>query len=172
MKIIFSSNVSWSIYNFRKDLLNTLYNEGHQIYTVSSKDKYVDKLIRLGFIFKEININNNSKNPFTDIRLLYQYFKLYKKIRPDIICHNAIKTNIYGTIAAKLLGIPVINNISGLGTLFIKTSLSTHIAKLLYRFSQKYANTVFFQNQNDLSLFVNEKLVDSKKVKLIPCTLR
>ncbi len=167
-RVMFSSNVSWSIYNFRKDLLKTLYNKGHEIYTVSSKDKYADKLIKLGFIFKEVNINNNSKNPFTDIKLLYQYFKLYKKIRPDIICHNAIKPNIYGTIAAKLLGIPVINNISGLGTLFIRKNFSTSLAKILYKISQKFANTVFFQNPHDSSLFINENLIDYKKVKLIP----
>ena len=81
MKIIFSSNVSWSIYNFRKDLLKTLYDKDHEIYTVSSRDKYADKLIKEGFIFKEVNINNNSKNPFEDIKLLYQYIKLYKKVK-------------------------------------------------------------------------------------------
>ena len=65
--------------------MKTLYDKGHEIHTVSSRDKFADKLIKLGFIFKEVNINNNSKNPFTDIKLLYQYVKLYKKIRPDII---------------------------------------------------------------------------------------
>ena len=168
MKIVFSSNVSWSIYNFRKDLLKTLYDKGNEIYTVSSRDKYAVKLIEMGFIFKEVDINNNSKNPFNDIKLLFQYIKLYKEIKPDIICHNAIKPNIYGTIAAKLLGIPVINNISGLGTLFISKSFSTSLAKILYKFSQKFANTVFFQNPHDSSLFINESLIDHKKIKLIP----
>jgi len=79
MKIIFSSNFSWNIYNFRRVLLKTLYDRGHKIYTVSSKDKYPDKLIKLGFIFKEVNIN--SKNLFTDIKLLYQYIKLNKKVK-------------------------------------------------------------------------------------------
>ena len=168
MKIVFSSNVSWSIYNFRKDLLKTLYEKGYEIYTISSRDKYADKLIKLGFVYREVKINNNSKNPFTDIALIYKYIKLYKKIRPDIICHNAIKPNIYGTIAAKLLGIPVINNISGLGTLFIRKNFSTSLAKILYKFSQKFANTVFFQNPHDSSLFIDENLIDYKKVKLIP----
>ena len=168
MKIVFSSNISWSIYNFRTLLLKSLQKDGHIIYTVASKDKYADKLIDEGFFFDEVKLNNNSKNPFEDIKLVFQYYKLYKKIQPDVICHNAIKPNIYGTIVAKFLGIPVVNNISGLGTLFIEESFSTKIAKLLYKFSQKYANTVFFQNQNDLSLFVNENLIDSEKVKLIP----
>jgi len=168
MKIIFSSNISWSIFNFRKELLKTLQEEGHIIHTVSSKDQYANKLIEEGFIHDEVNINNNSKNPIEDIKLCYQYYKLYKKINPDIICHNVIKPNIYGTIAAKLLGIPVINNISGLGILFITTSFSTFLVKILYKFSQQFATIVFFQNQDDLSFFTKNKIIDSKKVKLIP----
>jgi len=168
MKIIFSSNVSWSIYNFRKDLLKSLQNQGNEIYTVSSKDHYAHKLTAEGFFFKEIDINNNSKNPLRDIILTFKYYKIYKEIKPDLICHNAIKPNIFGTIAAKLLGIPVINNISGLGTLFIKKSFSTFLAKALYRLSQRFAATVFFQNPDDSQFFIQEKLIRKSKIRLIP----
>ena len=59
MKIIFSSNVSWSIYNFRTPVLKSLQEDGHIIYTIASKDRYVDKLIDEGFFFEEIDLNNN-----------------------------------------------------------------------------------------------------------------
>jgi glycosyltransferase involved in cell wall biosynthesis len=168
MKIVFSSNISWSIYNFRRSLLKELQSEGHKIYTVANKDAYAEKLVNEGFQFTAIDVNNNSKNPLEDLKTIYAYYKIYKKINPAIICHNAIKPNIYGTIAAKLLGIPVVNNISGLGTLFIRKNFSTSLAKILYKFSQKFAHTVFFQNSYDSSLFINENLIDYKKVKLIP----
>ena len=167
MKIIFSSNVSWSIYNFRTPLLKSLQEDGHIIYTIASKDSYEDKLIDQGFFFQGIDLNNNSINPFQDLKTIYNYYKIYKKIKPDIICHNAIKPNIYGTIAAGLLNIPVVNNISGLGTLFIKKSISTIVAKLLYRISQRKASIVFFQNNDDLKLFLENKLICSKKCKVI-----
>ena len=168
MKILFSSNISWSIYHFRKGLLQSLQDDGHQIVAVAQKDKYSEKLINLGFEYYPLNINNNSKNPLKDLWLIYKYIKTYRKIKPDIILHNAIKPNIYGTIAAGFLGIPTINNISGLGTLFIKKSLSTYIAKFLYKFSQKFATTVFFQNEYDRDLFLKEKLVKKQKTKIIP----
>ena len=168
MKIVFSSNISWSIYNFRLKLLQSLQKDGHEIFTVALQDEYSVKLLNEGFYFIPIDINNNSKNPFDDLKTIYNYYRIYKKIKPDVICHNAIKPNIYGTIAARMLNIPVINNISGLGTLFIKKSLSTKIAKLLYRFSQKRASKVFFQNNDDLSLFLNYKLIDEYKTQVIP----
>lgn len=168
MKIIFSSNISWSIYNFRLKLLKSLQEDGHEIYTVAFKDEYAEKLINEGFHFEAINLNNNSINPFEDLKTIYDYYTIYKKIQPDLICHNAIKPNIYGTIAAGLLNIPTINNISGLGTLFIKKSFSTKVAKLLYKFSQKKATRVFFQNNDDLHLFIKNKLINVSKTQVIP----
>ena len=168
MKIIFSSNISWSIYNFRRGLLMSLKKDGHHIYTIASKDDYSNKLEELGFRHTNIIINNNSKNPINDLNLIYQYYKIYKKIAPDVICHNAIKPNIYGTIAAGILNIPVVNNISGLGTIFINNNFSTIIAKLLYFISQKKAAAVFFQNSSDLELFLKNKLINKNKCIIIP----
>jgi UDP-N-acetylglucosamine:LPS N-acetylglucosamine transferase len=168
MKIIFSSNIAWSIYNFRLKLLKSLQNDGHEIFTVAFNDAYSEKLKNEGFHFEAIDLNNNSTNPLEDLKTIYSYYKIYKKIKPDVICHNAIKPNIYGTIAAGMLNIPVVNNISGLGTLFIKKSFSTKIAKLLYKFSQKKASKIFFQNNDDLSLFIEIKLIEKSKAQVIP----
>lgn len=168
MKIIFSSNIAWSIFNFRLKLLKSLQEDGHEIYTVAFPDEYSEKLKEQGFGFVPINLNNNSTNPFEDLKSIYSYYCIYKKIRPDVICHNAIKPNIYGTIAAGMLKIPVVNNISGLGTLFIKKSFSTQIAKLLYKFSQRKASKIFFQNKDDLNLFLENKLIDHSKAQVIP----
>ena len=167
MKIVFSSNVSWSIFNFRKSLLKSFQNRGHEIFTVANKDKYSEKLNNNNFNFYEIKFNNNSKNPFLDFLLIIKYIIVYRRINPDVIFHNAVKPNIYGTIAASLLRIPVVNNISGLGTVFIKKSLSTYIVKFLYKYSQNKAHQVFFQNSDDFNLFVKNNLINKEKGKVI-----
>ena len=74
----------------------------------------------------------------------------------------------YGTLAARLLGIPVINNISGLGTAFLRTTLRNLIARTLYKFSQKFAYLVFCQNEDDFDAIKNMSLVPIKKLNLIP----
>ncbi len=168
MKVLFSSNISWSIFNFRSDLLKKLQKEGYEICVAASKDEYSQRLVDAGFHYTELKVNNNSTNPFKDLMLIVKYYQTYKAIKPDIILHNAIKPNIYGTIAAGLLGIPTINNISGLGTLFIKKSFSTKIAKILYWFSQKFATKVLFQNPYDRDLFVEKGLVAKEKADLVP----
>jgi glycosyltransferase involved in cell wall biosynthesis len=67
-----------------------------------------------------------------------------------------------------LLGIPVINNVSGLGTAFIKQGLITRIATNLYRQAFRQSATVFFQNDEDRALFVAAGIVDAERTRLLP----
>ena len=70
MKIVFFSNSSWSIYNFRRDLIKKLILNGNEVYILSSKDKSTTKLRNIGCKIVEIKILNNSINVFKDISLL------------------------------------------------------------------------------------------------------
>jgi glycosyltransferase involved in cell wall biosynthesis len=85
--------------------------------------------------------------------------EIYREINPDLILHYTIKPVLYGSMAAEKLGIPFINNITGLGTAFIKSNWITWLVKRLYRLSQKNANHVFFQNDDDREFFSREKLI-------------
>jgi glycosyltransferase involved in cell wall biosynthesis len=66
-----------------------------------------------------------------------------------------------------MLRIPVINNVCGLGTVFLKKNLTSAIAVGLYRLSFRFANKVFFQNQEDQELFLNKKLVSKESSDLL-----
>lgn len=167
-KILFSSNVIWSIYNFRSKLLLELQNKNYEIHVLGNKDKYVDKLKMLGFTVHVLKFNNISKNPFNDIILLFNYISIYRKIKPDLILHNSIKPNIYGSLAARFLGIKVINNISGLASSYILNNWITKITFVLYKVSQLKVQTVFFQNPIDLKIFTSKKIVKNSIAKYIP----
>lgn len=162
-------NTSWNIYNFRLGLLKALQKKGYKIVVIAPQDNYSEKLEELGFEFHSISINKQGKNPVEDLRLVYDFYRLYKQVNPHVVLHYTIKPNIYGTIAAShILNIPTINNIAGLGTLFVKQNIITQIVKFLYRFSQNKAKTIFFQNSDDLKLFTLEKLVDKNKCDVLP----
>ena len=168
MKIVISINTTWNIYNFRLNLIKALQNEGHQIIAVAPRDNYVYKLESIGVQCYHIVMNPKGTNPIKDLGLTYKYFKLFKKLKPDCILSYTIKPNIYGNFAARLLNVPTINNISGLGTLFIKKSIATHIGKLLYKLSLSSSYYVFFQNSDDKLLFTSNKLVSAKIASVIP----
>jgi glycosyltransferase involved in cell wall biosynthesis len=167
-KILVSVNTSWNIINFRLGLLQSLQTKDFKIIILAPEDKYSLSLKKYGFDYYSINMNNKGTNPIEDFQLIVRYYKILKKIQPDIMLNYTIKPNIYGTIAASILNIPIVNNIAGLGTLFTTENFITKIAKILYKYSQLKANYVFFQNKEDFQLFIEQKLVDKNKCDVLP----
>jgi len=167
VKIVICSNTSWSIYNFRLNLAKALKSNGYEIVLVAPYDEYSDKLSD-EFVYHDIYMNIKGTNPKEDLKTLMGFYKLYKKIKPDLVLNYTIKPNIYGNIACGLLGVKTINNISGLGTVFIKESLVTKVVKWLYRYSLSKSSKVFFQNSDDRELFIANNLVSKEKCDLVP----
>jgi len=166
-KIAIVVNNSWYAWNMRANLGFAFQKKGYKVVFISPYDKYSEN-IKEHFEYIDIKINSKGMNPIEDLKTIYAFYCVYKDIKPDIILHYNIKPNIYGTIAASILNIPTINNIAGLGTLFIKQNFVTKIAKFLYKFSQKRATKIFFQNQDDFKMFVDENLVQKEKCDILP----
>lgn len=168
MKICIVINSSWNIYNFRAGLIQSLKKGEHEIVTIAPDDGYVAHLEKLGCRHHIIDIDNKGSNPLNDFWLFAQLVQIYLEEKPDVILHYTIKPNVYGTFAAALLGIPTINNVTGLGTVFLHRNLTSRIAHKLYRWAFKFPQTVFFQNYEDRDLFVNMKLVSPDITDVLP----
>ncbi|MCH9740018.1 MAG: glycosyltransferase family 4 protein [Epsilonproteobacteria bacterium] len=167
-RVVIVLNTSWNIYNFRLNLMKSLRDKGFKVIALAPKDDYSEKLKDEGFEWVDLPLENDGTNPIKELLQIIRFYKIYKQINPDIVLHYTIKPNIYGTLAAKCLNIPVINNVSGLGTIFLNESLSAKVAKLLYRVSFRFADAVFFQNEDDQRVFIDNKLVKSNQSQVIP----
>lgn len=168
MRIAIVLNTSWNIYNFRMNFVRALQQEGHEVHTIAPVDSYTHYLEEEGCIHHRVRMDSRGANVIKDSALIFELFMIYKKVRPDIVLHYTIKPNVYGTLAASMLRIPTINNVCGLGTVFLKDNLVSFIAVLLYKVSFRFASRVFFQNQDDLNLFVKRRLVPKENVDLLP----
>lgn len=168
MKIAVVLNTSWNIYNFRKGLINSLMDKGNQVITIAPKDKYTIKLTELGCKHMPVTMDSRGANPIKDFLLIFELFWIYKKVKPDIILHYTVKPNIYGTIAASLLGIPVVNNVCGLGTVFLNKNFVSKVAIALYKIAFRFPKKIFFQNEDDKNLFLERKIVTKKVCDLLP----
>lgn len=166
--VLICTNSTWSIFNFRLGFIMALQKRGFIVYALSPSDEYVERLQSIGVKHFHIDIDPKGTNPFKDLKLLRSFKEKYLQISPDVVLNYTIKPNIYSSLAASKLEIPVINNISGLGTLFITNSVFTIIAKLLYRFSLGKTTHTFFQNNDDASLFKESGLIAGNKFSIIP----
>jgi glycosyltransferase involved in cell wall biosynthesis len=150
------------------NFVKTLLDQGYEVHTIAPIDDYTHHLVEAGCIHHKVTMDSRGANPIKDAALIVELFLIYRKIRPDIILHYTIKPNVYGTLAAAMLRIPVLNNVCGLGTVFLKNNLVSAVAILLYKISFRFASKVFFQNPDDMKLFLEKKLVPASSVDLVP----
>ena len=116
-------NTSWNIYNFRMNIVKALVNEGYDVLCIAPQDSYSLKLVSDHVRYVPVQMENRGVNPIKDFLLFLAVWKIFRYHKPDVILQFTIKPNIYGSFAARLLGIPVINNVSGLGTVFLNHNL-------------------------------------------------
>lgn len=166
-RILILSNHFITLYNFRKELIQKLIDEGHQIYISLPKAVENNYFTSLGCKIIDTPVDRRGINPINDIKLILKYIKIINKIKPDIIFSYTIKPNIYGSIASNLLKYKQINNITGTGGTFFDKNLISHIASFLYKISIKKSYKVFFQNAGDQEYFRRNRLVRDN-TKLIP----
>ena len=173
MKVLIVGINGWYIYHFWKPLLMKLKSESYKITIIVENDQYAIKLVNLGFKVKFIEFNNQSINPFKNILSILNLMRLYKSSSPDLVHHFNPKPVIFGTFAAKLLGIKiVINNYPGLGNLFRKDKLKfrfiSPIVKIMYKLINSSSNIhSVFQVKEDIDTFVRKKLIRKSKSHLI-----
>ncbi len=168
MKIAIVINTSWNIYNFRSGLVHHFLKSGHRVVTIAPKDDYSAKLEAWGCEYHPIEMDGSGLNPIRDLKLLFQLRNLLKTTRPDLILSYTIKPNIYGSLVARSLSIPIICNVSGLGTVFLWTGLIRKLAVTLYRVSFAHSTWIFFQNDQDQAEFTSLVKIKLKKTSLLP----
>lgn len=169
LKVLIALNTAWNLVNFRLGLIRALQNAGYEVVAVAPWDeKYVSYLVKSGCRFEPLSMDNMGTNPIRDLFLLWCFYRLLKRERPAIYLGFTVKPNIYGSIAAHILGIPVINNIAGLGSLFMKNNWLTFLVSCLYKVALLRSVRVFFQNNEDQNIFISNKLVAENLADRLP----
>lgn len=167
-RIVISINTAWNIFNFRMGLVRALIDQGYEVIAVAPSDEYAPRLESLGCRFVALPMDGNGTHPGRDFILLVRYLLLLRSLRPAAFLGYTIKPNVYGSLAANMLGIPVINNIAGLGATFIRDNYLTKLVRILYKCALKKSHRVFFQNADDQRLFVSSGLVRRNATGLLP----
>lgn len=168
MKILFAVNSVWNLVNFRAGLIRALVRAGYEVVAAAPPDEYVPRLASLGCRYIEMPMDNRGTHPLRDALLLVRLIRVLRAERPAAMLGYTVKPNIYGSIACHVLGIPTINNISGLGAVFISRGWVTQVVQFLYRQALAHSAHVFFQNRDDEALFLSRGLAPAGRTGLLP----
>ena len=168
MKILFSVNAAWNIWNFRKPLVEALIADGHSVTVLAPWDDTAPRLEAIGCRVRHLEMSVKGLNPARDLGLLLRLRRIFGETNPDIVLSFTIKNNIFGALAAKTLGLPFIPNVTGLGTAFLSGGVLEKLAVSLYKIAFRGLPVVFLQNNEDRELFLGRGLVLQNQARLLP----
>jgi glycosyltransferase involved in cell wall biosynthesis len=168
LRIAVVANTSWYLYNFRLNLMRALAGDGHFLVAVGSDDDYAKRLRDEGIAQRAVTFSGSGTNPWRELRTLLALRRVFAKERIDVVFSYTPKGNIYSALA--LLGRPgsLAMNISGLGAAFARNDRLAMLVRGLYRISLHRAAWVFFQNEEDRSLFLERRLIDASRSSRLP----
>ena len=167
-KIALVLNTSWNAYNFRKGLIRSFIANGNEVLIIAPEDDYSKDLISWGASYRSITLESTGMNPVKDWKYRNDLKQIFKEENPDVVLGFTIKPNIYGALAARTLGIPMISNVSGLGTTFLWKGWVKKIAVTLYNRAFSRTDFIFFQNADDRKLFLEHVKVSADRTGLLP----
>jgi glycosyltransferase involved in cell wall biosynthesis len=171
MKILLFANTDWYLYNFRLPLARCLREQGNEVVLMSPSGEYSSRLEQAGFHWIPFDFEVDGMNPMRELGVIISLVRLYRKEQPEIVHHFTVKCVLYGSLAARIVGVRgIINAVTGLGYLFIgrglKASLLRQIAIALYRIAL-HNTQVIFQNPDDQEAFISLGLAGSQQCILI-----
>lgn len=174
MKVALVCQDDISFWLFRRGLIKALVARGCQVFLISSPGPYVSKLKELGASHIPMPFHPYI-SPLLDLRVWIDLWILFRREKFNIVHNFTIKPNIYGATAGRLAGVPlVLNSVTGLGYLLhedregsLRISFTHLLARSLYRLAGLCVHRCWFQNPDDMTYFVNHRLISSKQAVLV-----
>lgn len=165
--LVLCANTAWNLANFRRPILQSLVAGGHRVIAAAAPDGCESELLSLGAEFAPLPIEPAGRNPIADLRLLAALIRLLRRERPAALMTFTVKPNIYGSLAARITRTPSLATVSGLGSAFLAGGQTSRLVERLYRLAFARAQAVFFQNDEDRSIFVESGLVHAAQVRRV-----
>lgn len=162
MKVMILANNDVGLYQFRKELIEELLKE-HKVVISLPYGDFVKPLEDIGCKFIDTPVDRRGINPIKDLRLFLKYWKILKQEKPDLVITYTIKPNVYGGCACRFMKIPYAVNITGLGTAFENGGMLKKIVTFMNKVSCKNAKVVFFENEGNRKIFIQEKIVEESQ---------
>lgn len=174
MKIAVLSSHTSSLFWFRMDMMKDFIKKGHTVIALGSEPESIwkKKFEKHNIDYRQLYVERNGMNPLKDLKTLKSLYFFMKKEKPDKIFAYQAKTIVYGCIAAKMNGISeVYPLIAGLGSVFrgegFKNKIIKTIMKVEYWIACTCSKKVFFQNQDDKNMFIQNRLLKENKTIII-----
>lgn len=147
--------------NFRRSTINSFLENGYQVSAVCPENTGEDLLRDLGVELKTFPLSLAGTNPFEEIRSIRSLLWLLRDLRPDVVFSFNPKTNLYSLLVCRVLSIPCIPNVSGVGNASQLPGWKGCVYRCMQGIAFRKAATIFFQNSTDQKAFSDSGILKS-----------
>jgi glycosyltransferase involved in cell wall biosynthesis len=172
-RVLFVDNDVNSFYSYRIEMARAARDTGFDVHIACPPGKAVEILLNEGFTFHPVPMTRSGLKPWKELGTIVALFRLYRKLRPDLVHHLRLKPVLYGGLAAYGARVPaVVGLLTGLGYVFIAETRKAIVLRKLVTLSCKMAfrrgnQRVIFQNPDDRFVFVENQILPAHKTVLI-----
>lgn len=167
--ILFVVNAPEFFLSHRLPLAVAAKKAGYKVHVATADGPEVVTIKELGFEHHVVPFARSGQNPLVELNTIYLLIRLFFQVKPDLVHLITIKPVVYGGLAARFSGISsVVSAVSGLGTVFLASTLSGKVRRWIVTklysaaFKQKKL-AVIFQNPNDRDTLI--EMTNLKKIQ-------
>ncbi len=165
--VAFLVNSLNGLFCFRFELVQRLIRDGYRVSILAPSNGVAKFFSALGCNLININVERRGKNPLLDFKVFLQYLVFMMKHKPNIVLTYTVKPNIFGGFACRVLNVPQISNVTGLGNAVENPGFLENLVLILSKLSFTKNQIIFFQNVSNLNYFKIRNLVKNDQVRLI-----
>ncbi len=173
-RLLFLITEDWYFWSHRLDLARAARDAGFDVLVATRVQDHGKRIEMEGFKLFPIRLIRRSRHPLRELIAVMELVRLYRRERPDIVHHVAVKPILYGSLAARLARVPaVVNAFAGLGYVFIATGRWAGCVRVLLGRALRWAlaaprSRAVFQNAEDRELFARAGVVRQAQTVIIP----
>ena len=173
-KIVYLVSEDWYFCSHRLALGIAAKKAGADVVVATQINEHRAEIEAAGLRVVPITMQRSGRNPIADLATIQQITQLYRREKPDLVHHVALKPILYGGIAAKRAGVPaVVNAVAGMGFMFISESLFARMARpFIVRAQSALMNRrntrTILQNPDDEALYTETFGVARERITIIP----
>lgn len=173
MKILYLITEDWYFHSHRFPIALAARDAGYGVAVATRLNRHADVIQQAGIRLIPIYLSRRSINIVSELMMLVRLFLLYRREKPDLVHHVAMKPVLYGSLAARLAGVPhVVNALAGLGYVFTSNQLMARIlrpaiGKAFRLLLNDSKSRLILQNKDDLALFIRKRFIEEERISLI-----
>lgn len=172
-KLLFLVTEDWYFCSHRLQIAREARKRGFEVLVATRVDRHGEQIKSEGFKLIPLQMQRRSTNPLNELASIRELLSIYRREKPDIVHHVAMKPVLYGSLAAWITGVPhVVNALAGLGYVFVSQQLKARILRPAIRAAFRFLlnsgdSRLILQNPDDCTMFIRSHLASSKRIRLI-----